>query len=96
LPFEVRKMPGSMPSWYRDDSFMHDLLVTAHDGHVLGYYAGRPIFERVYDEQGHCYGYIGVAPRLKSGRVDVRALQKNQWVVEPGLVYEWDRDEERR
>jgi hypothetical protein len=25
----------------------------------------------------------------------VKALRENQWVVEPGLVYEWDRNKRR-
>jgi hypothetical protein len=88
-------MPGALPIWRHDDARIYDLDVAGNDGRVIGSYAGQPIFESVYDLSGQRYAYVGVAPRLRSGRVDVRALGENQWVVEPGLVYEWDRTKRR-
>jgi hypothetical protein len=89
-------MPGAIPIWRHDDARIYDLAVTGNDGRVIGSYAGQPIFESVFDLDGYRYVYVGVAPRLRNGRVDVRALRENQWLVEPGLVYEWDRHSRRK
>jgi hypothetical protein len=88
-------MPGALQVWRYDEVRIYDLAVGGNDGRVIGSYAGQPIFESVYDLDGLRYVYVGVAPRLRSGRVDVKALRENQWVVEPGLVYEWDRNKRR-
>jgi hypothetical protein len=89
-------MPGALQIWRYEDARIYDLAVSGNDGRVIGSYGGQPIFESVYDLEGLRYAYVGVAPRLRSGRVDVKALHENQWVVEPGLVYEWDRNKQRR
>ena len=57
------------------------------DGPSLGSYAGHPIPAMVVDEYGTRYAYAGVAPRLRDGRYDVDAVGKDEWLVEPGLVY---------
>jgi hypothetical protein len=88
-------MPGALQVWRYDEVRIYDLTVGGNDGRVIGSYAGQPIFESVYDLDVLRYVYVGVAPRLRSGRVDVKALRENQWVVEPGLVYEWDRNKRR-
>ena len=43
------------------------------------------------DEFGRRYAYAGVAPRLRDGRYDVDAVGKDEWLVEPGLVYRGDK-----
>jgi hypothetical protein len=85
-------MPAVLPMRQSDDSVIHALKVAGNDGRLLGYYAGQPIFEAVYDRDGHRYAYIGVAPRFGNGRINATALSDSQWLVEPGLVYEWDRN----
>ncbi len=57
------------------------------DGPNLGTYAGHPIPAMVVDLFGRRYAYAGVAPRLRDGRYDVDAVGKDEWLVEPGLVY---------
>jgi hypothetical protein len=62
------------------------------DGEIVGTYAGRPIHVAVVDYFGRRYTYLGVAPRLRSGRYDVESLAPGEWIVEPGLVYYSDPD----
>jgi hypothetical protein len=88
-------MPGALPMRHYDESLIHALRVAGNDGRLLGYYAGQPIFEAVYDGEGYRYAYVGVAPRLGNGRINITALSDSQWLVEPGLVYEWDRNRRR-
>ena len=57
------------------------------EGPSLGTFAGRPIPATMVDEFGERYAYAGVAPRLRDGRYDVDAVGKDEWLVEPGLVY---------
>jgi hypothetical protein len=63
------------------------LLRPRADGPIVGTYGGRPIPAAVIDEFGRRYTYAGLAPRLSSGRYDVAALHRGEWIVEPGLVY---------
>jgi hypothetical protein len=63
------------------------------DGEIVGIYAGRPIHAAVVDYYGRRYTYLGVAPRLRSGRYDVESLALGEWIVEPGLVYYSDPDD---
>jgi hypothetical protein len=63
-------------------------------GRLVGYYAGRPIPEFVTDAYGTHYIYAGVAPRLLNGRYDLEALRRDEWLVEPGLVYALARREQ--
>jgi hypothetical protein len=63
-------------------------------GRVVGYLAERPIAEFVTDAYGTHYTYAGVAPRLLSGRYDLEALRRDEWLVEPGLVYALARREQ--
>ena len=65
------------------------------DGPVIGYYAGHAIPAAVVDHFGHSFTYVGVAPRLRSGRYDVESLQPGEWIVEPGLIYYRDPSESR-
>ena len=57
------------------------------DGATIGYLAGKPIYEAVIDADGVSYDFAGVAPRDASGRFDVAALRRGEWIVQPGLVY---------
>jgi len=57
------------------------------NGSIVGRYAGHPIAEAVVDYFGRRFTYAGIAPRLRSGRYDVDALQPGEWIVEPGLIY---------
>lgn len=63
------------------------------DGPVVGYYAGRAIAAAVLDYFGRRFAYVGVAPRLRSGRYDVDSLRPGEWIVEPGLIYYRDPSE---
>jgi hypothetical protein len=57
------------------------------EGPVVGTYADQSIPAAVVDHCGHRYHYVGLAPRLRDGRFDVRSLRLGEWIVEPGLVY---------
>ena len=85
-------MSGVLATRAYDESVIHALAVAGNDGRLLGYYAGQPIFAAVYDRDGHRYAYVGVAPRFGNGRINASALSDSQWLIEPGLVYEWDRN----
>ena len=63
------------------------LMKPQPDGPIMGTYAGEPIAATVVDLYGRRYSYIGVAPRLRSGRYDLDSLSEDEWLVEPGLVY---------
>jgi hypothetical protein len=89
---EVLAMPSVLPMRQYDESVIHALTVAGNDGRLLGYYRGQPIWGAVYDRDGHRYAYVGVASRFGNGRIDPTALSDSQWLVEPGLVYEWDRN----
>jgi hypothetical protein len=54
---------------------------------VVGYLDGRPIVDTVIDDAGCRYRYVGLAARLRDGRVDVLSLRPGEWIVEPGLIY---------
>jgi hypothetical protein len=54
---------------------------------VAGYLDGRPIADTGIDTAGHLYRYVGLAPRLREGQVDVLSLRPGEWIVGPGLVY---------
>jgi hypothetical protein len=56
-------------------------------GPVVGFLGGNPIPEAVVDYFGRRYVYAGVAPRRRNGQYDVGALQRGEWIVEPGLLY---------
>lgn len=60
------------------------------DGPVIGIYRDEPIAASVIDAYGQHYAYAGIAPRLDSGAYDVDALKRDEWLVEPGLVYAAD------
>jgi hypothetical protein len=85
-------MSAVLPRRPYDESAIHALTVAGNDGRLLGYYAGQPIFAAVYDRDGHRYAYVGVAPRSCNGRINADGLSDSQWLVAPGLVYEWDRN----
>jgi hypothetical protein len=57
------------------------------DGPVVGSFADQPIRDAVVDHAGQRYHYVGLAPRLRDGRFDVRSLRRGEWIVDPGLVY---------
>jgi len=63
------------------------LLNPRPEGPSLGTYAGHPIPAMVVDAFGKRYAYAGLAPRLRDGRYDVDAVGKDEWLVEPGLIY---------
>jgi len=68
----------------------HILVEPRADGPVIGYFAGQPIAAAVVDLFGRRFVYEGVAPRRRDGQYDVSCLRKGEWIVEPGLVYNFD------
>jgi hypothetical protein len=66
---------------------------TKSDGPMLGYCAGQPIWEAIVDGLGRRYVFAGVAVYRRDGGVDVAALGRGEWLLEPGLIYRQDRSE---
>jgi hypothetical protein len=56
-------------------------------GPTIGLYRGLPIAERVVDQFGRRFFYVGLASRRRDGRFDVASLRAGEFIVEPGLVY---------
>ena len=56
-------------------------------GPTIGVYNGLPIAERVVDQFGRRFAYVGVASRRGSGQFDVASLKPREFIVEPGLIY---------
>ena len=65
-------------------------------GPVIGRLAGAPIHATVVDQSGACYRYAGLARRDPDGRFDVDALRRDEWIVQPGLIYAAEEDARRR
>jgi hypothetical protein len=63
------------------------------DGAIIGTYNDRPIPDAVKDAFGRRYSYVGVASRLRDGRLDVKTLSEGEWFVHPGLVYRMEADD---
>ena len=57
------------------------------DGEIIGYYAGKPISERIVDVFGRHFAYVGLAPRRQDGRFDVDQLKTGEFIAGVGLVY---------
>lgn len=60
------------------------------DGPVLGYLADCPIRDRVRDQWGKRYRYVGLVPCFADGTFNIGLLRPGEWIVEPGLVYSLD------
>ena len=69
----------------------YHLSDTRADGPMLGFCAGQPIFSAVVDGFGRRYVFAGVAVRRRDGDVDLAALRRGEWLLEPGLIYRSDR-----
>jgi len=63
---------------------------------MLGYCAGHPIFSAIVDGGGQRYVFAGVAVRRRDGDVDLAALRRGEWLLEPGLIYRSDQAARRR
>ena len=86
---EIRPMRANRARRIPPEYFM--LLDPRPDGPRVGFYDGQEIPAAVIDAEGRRYLYAGVAPRLLSGHYDLDALRKDEWLVEPGLVYRDER-----
>ncbi|HVZ02102.1 MAG TPA: hypothetical protein VHA35_21525 [Dongiaceae bacterium] len=87
---------NAMPSAHfsKDRPVDYFILVEPRaDGPVIGTYGDHPIAASVKDAFGRRYRYVGVASRLRDGRLDVKALSPGEWFVQPGLVYRMESDE---
>jgi hypothetical protein len=58
----------------------------AFEGGAACRLAGELVPERVRDTDGRCYRFVGLAPRDRTGRLDVRVLKPGEWIVAPDLV----------
>jgi hypothetical protein len=65
------------------------------DGPIIGTYDDRPIPAAVKDAFGRRYSYVGVASRLRDGRLDVKTLSRGEWFIPSGLVYRMESEERR-
>jgi hypothetical protein len=62
-------------------------------GPTIGLYRGLPIAERVVDQFGRRFLYVGLASRRRDGRFDVASLRAGEFIAEPGLVYRLEANE---
>jgi hypothetical protein len=69
-------------------SILHHVRAT---GPTMGYYSDHPIAASIVDEHGRRFVYAGIAPRRWNGQYDVDALKTGEFIVEPGLVYRYER-----
>lgn len=60
---------------------------TTASGALIGSFRDHPIYERVIDEFGRVYGYVGLAPCRRDGSFDVDAFAQGEFVLLPGLLY---------
>ena len=56
-------------------------------GPTIGVFDGLPIAERVEDQFGRRFTYVGVAGKHRAGRFDAAGLRPREFIVEPGLIY---------
>jgi len=77
--------------WKQSIPLEYCVLQVAQTGPAVGRLGDNPIADVVVDESGRHYRFVGVAPRLENGRVNVDALRPDEWIVEPGLVYVEDK-----
>ena len=74
----------------RTQSLEYSILhVTTPEGPAIGRLDGKEFSEFVQDEYGRIFAYVGVAPRLSSGRFDEAALKDGEFTVMPGLIYKY-------
>lgn len=57
------------------------------EGPIIGYFAGKPISERIVDIFGRCFAYVGLACRRRDGQFDADQLKVGEFIADPGLVY---------
>ena len=66
----------------------YSMMVEPHPaGPMIGLYQGLPIAERVVDQFGRRFSYVGLAGRQRDGQFDPASLAPGEFIVEPGLVY---------
>ncbi|MEY9627738.1 hypothetical protein ABIA14_006050 [Sinorhizobium fredii] len=56
-------------------------------GDIVASVGARPVREVAIDPEGRRYRFVGLAGRDRCGRVDVAALQQQEWIVAPDLIY---------
>ncbi len=54
---------------------------------IIGHLNGRAIPGTILDRAGRRYDYVGLARRFRGGRLDIRSLGPDEWMVLPGLIY---------
>jgi hypothetical protein len=60
---------------------------TTVSGELIGSFRDQPIYERLTDEFGRVYSYVGLAPCRRDGSFDVEAFGCGEFVLPPGLLY---------
>ncbi|MFZ2872282.1 hypothetical protein [Zavarzinia sp.] len=80
-------MPGTMPHQVVAPRTFFEIEVGRRDGEILGHFHGRAIYEQVRDKYGARFAFLGLAPVLPDGRVDIRAIGRDQWLVDGALLY---------
>jgi hypothetical protein len=93
--FEMMKF-SPMPSAHfaNDRPVDYFILVDPRaDGPVIGSFNEQPIPASVKDAFGRRYSYVGIATKLRDGRLDAKTLSPGEWFVQPGLVYRMEASE---
>jgi hypothetical protein len=87
---------SAMPSAHFSNERPVDYFILVEpraDGPIIGTYDDQPIPAAVKDAFGRRYVYVGIASRLRDGRLDVKALSPGEWFAHPGLVYRMESHE---
>ncbi len=75
---------SSVAKSFDDYAILHH---TTGSGELIGSYRDHPIYERVTDEFGRVYSYLGLAPCRRDGSFDVDSFGPGEFVQPPGLLY---------
>ena len=60
-------------------------------GGIIGRFGALPIAETVCDRFDRTFVFVGAAPRRRDGTYSVEQLNDGEFIVEPGLVYRYER-----
>ena len=87
MPKPARTQPLSLPLEYY-------ILAEWHPSpNVIGELNGKPIHECIIDDRGKTLRFAGIAPRSRNGTYNVACLRDGEWIVQPGLIYATDEQE---
>ncbi|RFB80345.1 hypothetical protein [Methylovirgula sp. 4M-Z18] len=84
-PLHIRPREDTIPTEY---FILADLHVA---GPIVGRFNDKPIHEEVVGDDGRHYRFAGVMPRRRNGKYAVETLRRDEWIVDPGLIYMFEK-----